>query len=174
MRTLPLCFYTLFLCDKCCGDVDELVNSYQRKMGREHFLTMRSPTILSSVVVSLPATHKKILKKNLKKKQKTGSYSKHTIYIFMANVFLESKIFHQTMFFYSKIYTTPRRHICFVWHAVFHLQAISSRPLPWFALKCDLKSKLQLTFTFFTSVTQSKGPLRKTRASFSGYKRSRL
>ena len=172
MRTLPLCFYTLFLCDNCCGDVDELVNSYQSKMGREHFLTMRSPTILSSVVVSQPATHEKNNNKIIKKK--TRSYSKHTIYIFMVNVFLESKIFHQTMFFYSKLYTTPRRHICFVWHAVFHLQAISSRPLPWFALKCDLKSKLQRTFTFFTSVTQSKGPLRKTRASFSGYKRSRL
>ena len=109
MRTLPLCFYTLFLCDNCCGDVDELVNSYQSKMGMEHFLSMRSPTILSSVVVSQPATHKK----------KKGSYSKHTIYIFMANVFLESKIFHQTMFFYSKLHTTPRRHVCFVWHAVF-------------------------------------------------------
>ena len=169
MRTLPLCFYTLFLCDNCCGDVDELFNSYQSKMGREHFLTMRSPTILSSVVVSQPATHKKKTKK-----KKTRGYSKHTIYIFMANVFLESKIFHQTMFFYSKLYTTPRRHICFVCPPFFHLQAISSRRLPWFALKCDLKSKLQLTFTFFTSVTQSKGPLRKTRASFSGYKRSRL
>ena len=100
MRTLPLCFYILFFCDNCCGDVDELVNSYQSKMGREHFLTMRSPTILSSVVVSQPATHKK-----KKKDKKTRGYSKHTIYIFMANVFLESKIFHQTMFFYSKIYT---------------------------------------------------------------------
>ena len=71
MRTLPLCFYTLFLCDNCCGDVDELVNSYQSKMGREHFLTMRSPTILSSVVVSQPATHKK-KKKNKKKQEVTG------------------------------------------------------------------------------------------------------
>ena len=106
----------------------------------------------TKLVVSQPATHKK-----------TRSYSKHTIEIFIANVFQESKIFHQTMFFYSKLYITPRRHICFVWHVVFcfHLQAISLLPLPWFALKCDLKSKLQLTFTFFASVTQSNGPLKK-------------
>ena len=80
MRTLPLCFYTLFLCDNCCGDVDELVNSYQSKMGREHFRTMRSPTILSSVVVSQPATHEKNNNKIIKKKKQEVTRSTQFIY----------------------------------------------------------------------------------------------
>ena len=52
----------------------------------------------------------------------------------------------------------------------FYLQAISSLPLLCFAIKCDLKSKLQLTFTFFASVTQSNGPLRKYELSSVGTK----
>ena len=41
VRTLPLCFYTLFLCGDYRGDVDELVTSYQSRRGREHFRTVR-------------------------------------------------------------------------------------------------------------------------------------
>ena len=88
----------------------------------------------------------------------------------MANFFLESKIFHQTCFSIRNFTQHPGdMFVSFdTLFFFFHLQAISSLPLPWFALKCDL------TFTFFASVTQSNGPLRKTRPSFSGYKRSRL
>ena len=41
------------------------------------------------------------------------SYSKHKIWILIANVFQESKMFHQTTFFYShRLHITPRRHNC--------------------------------------------------------------
>ena len=37
-------------------------------------------------------------------RKKTISYSKQKMYILIANVFQESKMFHQSMFFYSKLY----------------------------------------------------------------------
>ena len=40
----------------------------------------------------------------------TISYLKHKIQILIANIFQESKVFHQTMF--ATLHITPRRHIC--------------------------------------------------------------
>ena len=140
MRTLPLCFYTLFLCDNCCGDVDELVNSYQSKMGREHFLTMRSPTILSSVVVSQPATHKK---KKTKTKKNKKLLEAHNLYIHGKRFPRKQNISPDNVFLFETLHNTQETYLfCLTRCFFFHLQAISSRPLPLFALKCDLKSKL--------------------------------
>ena len=107
----------------------------------------------TKLVVSQPATHKKNKK----------LFEAHNLNIHSKRFPRKQNISPDNVFLYSKLYITRRRHICFVWHAVFcfHLQAISSLPLPWFALKCDLKLKLQVTFTFFASVTQSNEPLRK-------------
>ena len=83
------------------------------------------------------------------------SYLKLKIKILIANVF-QSKMFHQTMFFsFSKLYIYQPRDI-FVWHKRLfcHLPAIhwaiSSLPVPCFAMTWDLKSKLYLTSGLLT------------------------
>ena len=72
MRTLPLCFYTLFLCENCCGDVDELVIIIKVRWVGTTFLQCEYYTKL---VLSQPATHKK--NKKLLEAHNLNIHSKH-------------------------------------------------------------------------------------------------
>ena len=90
-------------------------------------------------------------------RKKTIIYSKHKIYIMIANVFQESIMFHQTiiLFFYTKLYIliTPWIHMtdtsCYF---DIYQQFLCDHALPHFAITCTLKSKICLMFSFSPSV----------------------
>ena len=74
----------------------------------------------------------------------------------------DSKMFHQTIFSYSNLCIWHPGDI-FLWQRCYfcHLPAIFSLLLPGFAITCHCKSKIQLSFMFFTSITHCNRPLRK-------------
>ena len=103
------------------------------------------------------------------------SYSKHKIWILIANVFQESKMFHQTTFFYSdRLHITPRRHNCLSQAVILYLPAISSLPLPRFAKAWRPLVKNITDVYFFLLRHSLLRTFQETWAFFSGFKRSRM
>ena len=82
-------------------------------------------------------------------------------------------MFCQTMFSYNVAYNSPGD--IFLWQKLqlfcLHLLAISSLLLPCIAITCHCKSKIQLSFMFFDSITvHCNRPLRKHMLSSAGSK----